>query len=308
VIKFVKEQKVFDIAGVKVGGQPGEYPTVLIGTIFYEGHKIVSDPVRGVFDKDKAGALVQKQEEISQLTGNPHIIDIFASYAEALCNYIDFIGEVTKAPFLVDSTSPQVRLAAIRHAVETGLRERAVYNSIDYNVKGEETSALREMGVKSTVILAYNPLDVWPEGKVKILKGDGIRKGLLKAAEEAGIGNILVDTAVLDAPSISFSTEAIRLVKEEFGLPAGCGPANAITTWGKAKKGGLGPYAYDVCIASSAVITQMGGANFVLYGPIKYAEVAFPACALTDALHTYYGRRIGIRPKTEEHPLAKIFK
>jgi tetrahydromethanopterin S-methyltransferase subunit H len=27
MFKFEKEQKVFDIAGVKVGGQPGEYPT-----------------------------------------------------------------------------------------------------------------------------------------------------------------------------------------------------------------------------------------------------------------------------------------
>ncbi len=41
MFRFDKEQIVIDVAGVKVGGQPGEYPTVLAGTIFYGGHKII---------------------------------------------------------------------------------------------------------------------------------------------------------------------------------------------------------------------------------------------------------------------------
>jgi len=41
MVKFEKKQEVFTIHNFKIGGQPGEFPTVLIGTIFYEGHKIV---------------------------------------------------------------------------------------------------------------------------------------------------------------------------------------------------------------------------------------------------------------------------
>jgi tetrahydromethanopterin S-methyltransferase subunit H len=305
MIKFEREQKIFDIAGVKVGGQPGECPTVLIGTIFYEGHKTVSDPVKGYFDKKGAESLIEKQEEMSRLTGNPHILDVFASTAEALCRYIDFIADFTEAPFLVDSMSSSERIPAIKHAIEVGLRERAIYNSIDYSVKEEETSHLRELGVKSAVVLTYNPNNVWAEGRIDILKGTKAQRSLLEAAEEAGIQNILVDTSVLDVPSISLASKAVQLVKNEFGLPAGCGPANAITTWKKVKKE-LGPYAYDVCMAAGAVITQLSGANFVLYGPIEFAERVFPACALIDALNTYYGRRMGIKPKVSEHPLAKI--
>ena len=37
---------MFDICNVKLGGQPGEYPTVLAGTIFYNKHDIVQDPKR----------------------------------------------------------------------------------------------------------------------------------------------------------------------------------------------------------------------------------------------------------------------
>ena len=52
MFKFEKKQEVFDIYGVKVGGQPGEYPTVLAGTIFYAGHNIISDENKGIFDKE----------------------------------------------------------------------------------------------------------------------------------------------------------------------------------------------------------------------------------------------------------------
>jgi len=302
-----KEQRIFDIAGVKIGGRLGECPTVLIGTIFYEGHKIVSDCIKGSFDKRAAESLIRKQEEMSSLTGNPHIVDIFGSTCEALINYIDFVAGVTHAPFLVDSTSSNQRIPAMRHAIETGLRERTIYNSIDYNVKEDEIAALEEMKAKSAMILAYNPSNAWPEGRIEILRGDERKQSLLEAAEKAGIENKLVDTAVLDAPGIILAAKSIRLVKQEFGLPTGCGPSNAITTWKNVRKG-LGPYAYDVCIATAAVLTQVEGANFVLYGPIGLAERAFPACAMTDALNTYYGRRYGIKPKVSNNPLSKIFR
>jgi tetrahydromethanopterin S-methyltransferase subunit H len=60
MFRFEREQIVFDIAGVKVGGQPGEYPTVLIGSIFYDRHKVVSGPVRGHFDRRHAEILINR--------------------------------------------------------------------------------------------------------------------------------------------------------------------------------------------------------------------------------------------------------
>ncbi|MEA3323799.1 MAG: tetrahydromethanopterin S-methyltransferase subunit H, partial [Euryarchaeota archaeon] len=51
MFRFDKEQKVFDLGGTTIGGQPGEYPTVLFGSMFYNRHKIVTDEDKGVFDK-----------------------------------------------------------------------------------------------------------------------------------------------------------------------------------------------------------------------------------------------------------------
>jgi len=307
MFRFEKEQKVFDIAGVNIGGQPGEYPTVLIGSIFYSGHKVVIDKFKGEFDRSQAEILINRAEELSEKTGNPLILDVVGDTSEALIKYIDFVSSITKVPFLVDGGSPTVRLPAMKHALEVGLGERAIYNSIDYYVTDEEIKALREWGAKNAVLMAFNPRKPWAEGRIDALKGDPGRKGLLQAAEDAGISKILIDTAVLDMPSIGISSRAIYLVKSEFGLPAGCGPANAVTTWKRVKKGEFGSHAYEVCSGGAGIMTQVMGANFVLYGPIELSEFAFIACAMTDALTAYAARRIGINVKTKNHPLYKIF-
>jgi len=305
IIKFESKQKVFDISGVKVGGQPGEYPTVLIGSIFYDGHKIVSDANKGEFDRVKAEGLIKMQEELSDKTGNPFILDVVGSTVEALQKYVEFISETTEAPFLVDAPSATVRILAMKYAVEVGLNARAIYNSIDNTIKQEEIKAIKELGVKTAVLLAYNSRNLWPEGRLEILKGYTNQIGLLEAAKKARVKNLLVDTAVLDIPSIGLAVRSIYLVKQELGLPAGCGPANATTTWKKGKKE-YAPYGFPVCNASACTSAQIMGANFILYGPIVQAEAVFPACAMTDALIAYNSRRYGIGPKVKNHPLFKI--
>ncbi|MCW4020384.1 MAG: tetrahydromethanopterin S-methyltransferase subunit H, partial [Candidatus Bathyarchaeota archaeon] len=76
MLQFEREQKVFDIAGVKVGGQPGENPTAMIGSIFYKGDKTVIDEKSGIFDRDRAEELIAKLEEISDRTGLPAMLDV----------------------------------------------------------------------------------------------------------------------------------------------------------------------------------------------------------------------------------------
>lgn len=302
---FEKEQKVFEIAGVKIGGQPGAYPTVLIGSIFYDKHKIVTDARRGLFDEAEAENLINRQEEMSDQTGNPHILDVVGSTSEALVKYIEFVSRVTQSPFLVDSPHSDVRLHAIKHCVEVGLQERAIYNSLDENVKTDEVDALKDIGVDAAVVLAFNSSDPRVAGRMKILSGSSERKGLIKVAEEAGIEKLLVDTAVLDAPSIGTSARTIYMVKSEFGLPSGCAPSNAMYAWKTLNQ--LGPHAVTTCRAAAHAFLPVLGADFVLYGPIRYAEMVFPACAMIDAFVGYDSRWRGIRP-TPPHPLYKIFK
>lgn len=298
---FNKEQKTFDIGGVKIGGQPGEFPTVLVGSIFYAGHKIVKNEEKGVFDRNAAEELIKKMEELSERTGNPGFLDVEILHPQAVENYIDFISSVTDVPFLIEAASAEVGMKVARYVSEVGLAERAIYNTISPNTKEEEIPVIKESGIKAAIILAFNKADLSPKGRISILRG-----GLLDVAERAGIEKPLIDTTVLDTPSLGPASKAICIVKEEFGFPAGCGPINAIETWKIGKKE-LDSPVFKACGACANFMTVIFGADFVLYGPIENAEYAFPTCALADAMTAYTLRREGIKPKTRGHPLYKIF-
>jgi tetrahydromethanopterin S-methyltransferase subunit H len=306
MFRFQKEQDVLDISGIKVGGQPGEYPTVLIPSIFYDKHKIVFDSKKGEFDKKEAENLLNKVDEFSEKTGNPYFIDIMGITGEALIKFTNFVSELTQNPFLIDSSISEARLAAMRHVWEVGLMHRTIYNSINCLVTNEELMVLRELGVQNAVVLAFDPKNPLSEKEI-ILEGCLGQEGLLSIAAKAGIKNVLVDTAVVGVPSIGTASKAIYSVKEKFGLPAGCAPANALAIWKKLRMGEFGPIARKVCLGGSALFTQMMGANFVILGPIEFAEAAFPACAMADAIIAYSTKRLGTIVKTKNHPLYKIF-
>jgi tetrahydromethanopterin S-methyltransferase subunit H len=307
MFRFEREQKVFDIEGIKVGGQPGEYPTCLIPSIFYDKHKIVSDPLKGEFDKLQAETLLNKVEELSDKTGNPFFVDVMGTSVEAMIKFASFVSEVTTNPFLIDSSSRQARIETMRHICEVGLTDRAIYNSINYLITDEELKALKDFGAKSAIVLAFDPNKPLQE-KQAILNGTVNQRGLLRVAEEAGIKKVLIDTAVLNVPSIGTAGKAIYAVKEKLGLPAGCAPANALAIWKKLRMGEFGPLARKVCLGASSLFTQAMGADFVIQGPIEFAEAAFPACAMADAIIASETERLGtnIRDKAS-HPLFKIF-
>ena len=65
IFKFESKQLTFEIAGVKVGGEIGENPTVMIGSIFYSGDKIVKNGAEGIFDEEAARDIIAKTEELS---------------------------------------------------------------------------------------------------------------------------------------------------------------------------------------------------------------------------------------------------
>ena len=67
MFSFTKEQNIVDISGIKLGGQPGNYPTTLIGGFFFKGKP----------DFNMAKEHLKKMYECSKKTGNPAIPDFF---------------------------------------------------------------------------------------------------------------------------------------------------------------------------------------------------------------------------------------
>lgn len=306
MFRFTADQFVYDINGVKIGGQPGEYPSVLIGSMFYRGHKIVQDPVKGIFDEDAAKALLDQEAELSAETGNPRIVDVIGDTVEALVRHAEFVLKHTDSPILLDSVSPEVRAGALRYfANDSSAINRIIYNSIEENYTEEELAAIKEAGVKTAVILAFSKKHLKPAKRVELLKGDDKHEGLIAAAKRAGIEQFLIDPGVLDVASNSWTTKAIYDIKEQYGYPGGCAPSNALYLWKKMRSKGTPFFEAAGAAVFTYPITQ--GADFILYGPMMNAPWVFRAVATTDAMIGYTSKLTGTKLGTVEHPLLKIF-
>jgi tetrahydromethanopterin S-methyltransferase subunit H len=306
-LKFKKEQKIFDIGGVEIGGQPGELPTVLIGSVFYSKHKVVKDSKQGIFDKKKTNIIFEKTEYLSEKTGNPFIVDIEAFSKRAVEKYIDFVSEITNVPFMINSGDISVRLHGIMYAAEKGLTERAIYTSINFKVSEEEIITLKDAGVKSALIQAFNPKNPLPKGMLKIIKENNGREGLMETVLRAGIEKPLLLTPVLDVPSISYGVKGVYMLKEEFGLPTGIPPVGVVSIWSLGNiANDLGIFAKKICEASVTGFCPYFGSDFIHFGALRKAETIFPAVAINDAILAYGSRLDGIKQKTRNHPLYKI--
>ena len=313
MFRFDKEQVVLDIAGTKIGGQPGEYPTVLAGTIFYGGHKIIDDEKAGTFDKEKAESLIKTQEEMSDLTGNPHIVHTFGATPEAIVKYLEFVGDATDAPFFIDSTSGEARVAGAKYASEVGLGDRAVYNSLNMSADAEEIAALKDSDLSASIVLGFNPMEPGVDGKISIWEdgGNALDQGLLKTAEDCGIDKPLMDVAI--TPLGQGAGAALRTsfaVKSKWGYPVGSGIHNVPSAWdwlrGFKKENEYNKKkVWPVCDVGSNLMQVAVGGDFVLIGPIENAKMAFSACSMADIFMAEAAKDLGTEP-VETHPFFKL--
>jgi tetrahydromethanopterin S-methyltransferase subunit H len=296
--KFKAEQKKFEIGKVKIGGIPGERPTVLVGTIFYNKHKIVTDQNKGEFDREKAEACIKTQEEFSDKTGNPHMLDVVGASPEAMKKYLEFVSSVTDAPVLMDGVSADIRIAGLDYVKEVGLKNPIIYNSILPEYKQAEIDKIKETKTRNVLLLAFNMKEFTSTGRVKAIKN------LIPIVTSAGADQLLFDTTVIDIPSLGMASKALWELKDELGYPVGCGAHNAIGTW-KGLKKKMGSQAHDPSMAVAAGITVALGADFVLYGPIESASYMFPSIALIDAA---YGQLIMEQGRLldRSHPIFRI--
>jgi tetrahydromethanopterin S-methyltransferase subunit H len=298
LFEYSAEQKTFEIYGVKVGGNPGITPTVMIGSIFYKGHSIVQDPGEGIFNKKRAEILIKRVEEQTDKTGLPGMVDIVAENAVAAGRYMDFVAGVTEMPLVLDVLSDEAQVGSLQYVSDQGLMDRVVLNSLTPHSGSPVYDKIREVGCSSAILLLYSATTLLSSDK------SGLLDELVPKAEDVGVENILVDTAVIDIPSLGLASKAIYRIKDLYGYPAGCGAHNSIASWKRLKE----KYRKDAVTSAVAVANSLPtalGADFVIYGPIDVAEDVFPAVALIDAAYSQIQIENRVRP-SRDHPRYRI--
>ena len=306
MFRFARDQSVVNVAGVKIGGQPGENPTALCGTIFYQGHGIVEDVDRGIFDEKAAEALIESQTALSEETGNPDVLNVYARTPEAFGRYLDFVESIWSGPIILDSADPETRIEMSDLVSEIGYADRCIYNSVGLATTDREEEALIHSEIDSAILLAFNPADSSVEGTIKALEkgGAGRRAGLIEIAKSLGMNNLLIDPGVVPlGDGAGRSLRSTVLAKAKFGLPTGSGIHNAVSSWLWLRSKERG--AREACDAASAGLEILAGGDYVLYGPIERAGEAFPVAAMTDILVSEAAKDLEIWPAAG-HPIGRL--
>ena len=298
MFSFTKEQEIFDISGIKIGGQPGMYPTVLFGGVFFKGEP----------DFDRAKGHLQKMLTLSKKTGNPVIPDFFIKKEEYIEEIITFAEKSLPKnhPFSIDIIEPSIKIKTLEYLHKKNLLSRTIYNSIHIGITDEERETLKKYTPEMAIIVAFNPKDKSPDGKVEVLENGAhlIDIGLLELSKKLGIEKILVDTAPL-APgeNSGASIAALPVIKEEYGLPAGCAIHNVVE---KSKWLNDFESARKTVDSSSNINIPVFGGDYAIFGPIENADMVLPIIAWQDILVSEYTENyFGISP-VEFHPRRKL--
>lgn len=287
-MKFTNKQSVFRIGGVEFGGQPGKRRTVMVGSLFYPRHSIVEDRLEGRLKEGALERLIGDMDRASDETGCPTALMVFAETERCMRSHLEKMGDAFKGPLFIDSPSADVRIAGLAKAKEMGIQQRVIYNTLNAGVAERELQALKDNGVRSAVLLAFNPGDVQAKGKIYLLENGGgiLPQGLVEMAQSYGVERPLLDLAVMASEQGAGSAlRGVMIAKAKWGFPCGCAMHNAVESYAPlAKLQGEDKKIFRYVDVAAAVMPIMAGADFVMYGPIEFARRTFHAVAFADQL------------------------
>ncbi|MFW5965393.1 MAG: hypothetical protein ACOCP3_01420 [Halodesulfurarchaeum sp.] len=299
---FEADQEIYEVNGTKIGGQPGETPTLMVGSIFYKGDPVLEDPKTGEFDEEAAEEAVKNIMELSEKTGNPAAFDTIGDSPEALKKHIEFMADVTDAPIFMDGPTPSIRSEAAKFAGEIGIEDQLIYNSIESSTKqvDEEIEAIQESGIDSAVLLSIDTTDMSIDGRRNALDEN------LEVADEAGLSQPIVDPGIIDIPDSGYVAKIIYELKDEYGIPMGCAPHNEVIQWEMNDPLVENSRQLRQAVANSVIVHL--GADFNIYGPVHGAAEMYEVMSTADA-YVAYGAQMGEGRRADtDHPLFKIFR
>lgn len=298
---FSTDQKTFQIGDLKIGGQSGENPPLLIASMFHNKDRILEDR-KGKFDRNRAKELIKKQEELSASTGIPSMVAMVANSPEEAEIYIDFYLGTTDMPFGIDMWVAEKRAKATEYVSKLGVQDKFLYNSItpwDKDIRGQ-VNKLKDLGIRHVVVQAFDDKDQTPAGRLRSLEN------ILSQGAD-GFDTIIVDTSVMNLPATSFSLIANRLIKEKLGLPCGGAYSNGTHMW-KAAKDIWGIEGFRSMDAVAQAMSTALWSDFNFYGPIVTAPRIFPAVATAHILlSTLVYDETGLIPESSSLPIRRYF-
>jgi tetrahydromethanopterin S-methyltransferase subunit H len=269
--------------------------------MFQKGDPLIESRTERKFDRQGARERIRQMERLSRETGVSGMIAMVANSLGEMKTYVDFFVSVTEMPFAIDIWAEKKRLSAAHYIAQLGLQDRLLYNSItpwDKDIGGQ-VAELKDLGIKHVVIQVFDVDDKRPSGRLKSLQR------MLPFVEKGNFKSILVDTAVMNLPAMTFSLVANCLIKQKFGLPVGCAPSNGTYMWRKSID--TGDRSRFVAVDASMHAIAALGSDFIFYGPMSGTDRVFPAVAAATCLLTTLAYEEGTPLPSGGSPLNLLF-
>lgn len=300
------DPQVAEIGGVKLGGQPGNYPCVCCASIFQKGDKVFEGKRKEGFNEKRAEELLKNQDKLWQETGVPGMADIVANTGDEFKTFIDFVTSVSDMPFCVDAWVMKPKLEGAAYCAEKGLLDRMFYNSLTVWEEDLETEVreIAEIGVKHVLLVSFDMEDQMPSGRIA-----GTQK-MLDVIDKVGakFETLMVDTSVMNGPATAFCGAANKMIKEKWGFPVASAPSNGSYMDLKRFKDMWGFKGWAATDCALEGLSAFFYHDMIFSGPMGGAGRIVPAVAEAEAfLATAQFADTKKLPADPNHPLFKLF-
>jgi tetrahydromethanopterin S-methyltransferase subunit H len=289
------------IGDATIGGPLGSHTGLLVGSIFYDKHSLVTDAFDGAFDEEKAAKLIDRVNGLAERYGVQMAFDVIAASPEAMEKFIEFVVPRTKLPFMINASEADVHIAGLECADRLGALGRVIFASLNEDTEDQIIEALGKHKPACVMVLANDVGNPTPEGSCEMV--ENLFRPML---DEIGVEAPLVDLGAMDPPSVGISMRGITAIRQRFGYPAGCAFSNCFPQWTGLRD--LGREWVNLSLATALVACRAAGGDFLHYGIIEKAAMAAHVGGSAEVFYGFAAQELDGHRLPEGHALLKMFK
>ncbi|MHA2211745.1 MAG: hypothetical protein ACW992_01135, partial [Candidatus Thorarchaeota archaeon] len=243
---------------------------------FFAGQPIMENTREGVFDKRLAEEWIDVGNLMAERTGHPLMIQAFGRTPKAMEMHLSWLAEHFEGPIIFESVKPESRIRGIEFCDETGLGNRALYNSINLSMTDEEKNALTGSSLDKAIVLGWTPRATSLPGRMATITE------MVASAQDMGISKFLIDPGALpvgNGHGLEYRT--LLAVKSQLGFPTSLAPHNAPSAWKFIKESDLDDERMHLTtLVAASSVAQVFAADCIMYGSMIRTREAFGAAAL----------------------------
>jgi tetrahydromethanopterin S-methyltransferase subunit H len=263
---------------VKVGFGNFNYPPVLIGTMFYQGQRIIDRSDITNFNKEKALKRIDKHVQLSNQYKIPALIEISADTPEAMISYLEFYLDNFKPPFVLGGTL-DARISGVAYLYEQGYKsEDFIYNAISNLKNQKEIELFNKYEIQTAIILILASPSMTSTQRFSYIteKNQPNNVSIFEGLKQLGVKHIWVDGGVVDLESLVHILETQKIISTSLKIPVGTAPNLFLFKYSSPR---LNLKFHTRYRRSSIMFVASWYSNFIFYGPIEDATECFASTA-----------------------------